>query len=227
MSNIVRKLLDTKEAIKLWKELEVVRAEFEFSCGGDSMNDTTINFYNKKNGRIESQELDDYFDEQVYKEVTFYEASDGHYQGEAGVVHIELDTDSDDEADHDFTYNKDSQAEYNESFTQTLKVKLNKKQIEFIQENVGNMNGGEDSGFAINYKRDFIMTDEHEKLVMELEELLCTEARGYQFTNAQGEPTDWFNWTTNEDNIDELTINGNKLEIQISRTFVIYSQSDW
>ena len=34
-----------KEIIQLWKELQITHIDFEFSCGGDSMNDTTLNIH--------------------------------------------------------------------------------------------------------------------------------------------------------------------------------------
>lgn len=217
-----------QEAIKEWKELGIIRAEFEFSCGGDSMNDTTLNFYNEKNKVVQSSNLEDYFDNEVYKNVTFYEASDGHYQGEAGVVTIELDEESDDVEEHDFTYSKDSEAEYNEQFTETTYVSLTDEQAEFVKKNVSNMNGGDD-GWTINYKRDFIMTDNDEKIVSELETLIDDCADSYDFENAQGESTDWWNYTTmiEDDDTEDLQIKGNDLKIQVSRTFVVYQSSDW
>lgn len=217
-----------QEAIKEWKELGISRAEFEFSCGGDSMNDTTLNFYNEKNKVVQSSNLEDYFDNEVYKNVTFYEASDGHYQGEAGVVTIELDEESDNEEEHDFTYSKDSEAEYNETFTEVTYVSLTDEQAEFVKKNVSNINGGED-GWTINYKRDFIMTDNDEKIVDELETLIDNCADSYDFENAQGEITDWWNYTTmiEQDDTEDLQIEGNDLKIQVSRTFVVYQSSDW
>ena len=217
-----------QEAIKEWKELGIVRAEFDFSCGGDSMNDTTLNFYNEKDKVVQSSNLEDYFDNEIYKQVNFYEASDGHYQGEAGVVTIELDEESDDVEEHDFTYSKDSQAEYNEQFTETTYAKLTDEQAEFVKKNVSNMNGGED-GWTINYSRDFIMTDNDEKIVDELETLITDVADEYEFENAQGEVTDWWNFSTtieNESN-EGLQIDGTELKIQVSRTFVVYQDSEW
>lgn len=219
-----------QEAIQEWKKLKIVKAEFEFSCGGDSMNDTTINFFNKENGFIQSPNLENYFDDQVYKNVTFYEASDGHYQGEAGIVYIELDDESDDEADHEFTYSKSAQAEYNESFTEVMDIKLTAEQKKFIELNVSNINGGEGDRTTINYKRDFIMTDDDERIANEIAELVDDEACKHDFENQNGEATDWYNYTTNSDestNLDELTIKGNCLKLSVSRTFVIYQDSDW
>jgi len=70
--------MQTNEAIKLWKELNIDRCEMEFSCGGDSMNETEYTLYDKEDNEVESEELADYFENEVYKNVEFYEVSDGH-----------------------------------------------------------------------------------------------------------------------------------------------------
>lgn len=76
--------MKTIPEIKLWKELGITSCTMEFSCGGDSMNDYNFTFYktNNKKGKnqpaviqIECQELTDYFDNQVFREVEFYEAA--------------------------------------------------------------------------------------------------------------------------------------------------------
>jgi hypothetical protein len=220
--------MTNQEAVKLWKELDICYAEFEFNCGGDSMNDTTLNFYGNNKKLVNSKELEDFFDNEIYKQVTFYEASDGHYQGEAGIVLIELDTESDNEDEHDFTYSKDSEAEYNETFNDNAFVELTPEQLAFIEKNVSNINGGEDFVNAtINYKRDFIMTERDEEIANEIAELVNEFAEDFEFENANGERMNWYSFTTNDNHFDKLTIKDNCLGLELSRTFVVYQQSDW
>lgn len=219
--------MDKLQVIKLWKELGIVYAEFEFSCGGDSMNDTTINLYDKNKKVVECEQIMDYLDSNVYKNVNFYEASDGHYIGESGVVHIELDCDSDDEEEHDFTYSKSSQAEFSERFTEVGEIKLTDEQIAFIEKNVSNINGGGDDSTTFNFKRDFIMTDDDERIQNELAELIGDYASDFNFEKAQGEAEEWYSFTTNdEDELDNLTIEDNCLKLVISRNFLIYQESE-
>ena len=40
------------EIVKIWKENNVDRVEFQFSCGGDSMNDTSILIYDKEDNLV-------------------------------------------------------------------------------------------------------------------------------------------------------------------------------
>ena len=221
--------MNKQEAIQEWKQLGIKHAEFEFSCGSDSMNDTTLNFFDKDNKIIKDVDdyLHNYIDDEVYKQVTFYEASDGHYQGEAGIVTIELDDSDDDETEHEFTYSKESEAEYNETFTEVADVELTDRQVEFIKLNVSNINGGDDSDITFNYKRDFIMTDKDDEIEKELNELIYDCASNYDFEQSEGESTDWFSFTTNNDKLDELTIEGNILKLEVQRTFIVYQPSDW
>lgn len=217
--------MNLQEAVQKWNELGINRAEFEFDCGGDSMNDTTINFYDTQDKIIINDDLADYFDDQVYKNVTFYEASDGHYQGERGVVHIELDNESEDETEHSFIYTKNAESEFNEQFTQTIYIDLTDEQATFITKNVSNINGGDSDRTTFNFSRDFIMTDNDEKVMAELTELIDNTACEYEFENAEGEALDWYSYTTNRDS-DELTIDEGKLKLEVSRTFVVYTESE-
>jgi hypothetical protein len=222
--------MTTQEAVQKWKELGIDHADFEFNCGNDSMNDTILNFYDKKAKviTIGTNDLDSYFDNEVYKNVTFYEASDGHYQGEFGVVTIELDNESDNVEEHDFTYSKSSQAEYSENFVEVIHIKLTDEQVVFIEKNVSNMNGGMDERTAINYKRDFIMTDDDERIETELKTLVDDKAENCEFEIAQGEPTDWYRYTTNGDNNDDevLTIDNGHLKLSVTKEFTVYQDSD-
>ena len=81
-----------EKLIKKWKEYNLDRAEFEFSCGSDSMGDTDLYSFKKDNNPIE---VDDDFkqkiESEIYNNVDFYETSDGHYQGEAGTVTVTLE----------------------------------------------------------------------------------------------------------------------------------------
>lgn len=149
--------MQTNDAIKLWKELNIDRCTMEFSCGGDSMNETEFTLYDKDNNVVESEELADYFDNVVYKEVDFYEVSDGHYMGEYGQVEITLEEDDDEPY---FSYDKQAQAEWEETFSDTMYVELNEKESEVLSK-VSNINSSfMDRENNINYKDDCVITEE-------------------------------------------------------------------
>ena len=123
MSNYI----DKNTAIKLWQKNNIGNAEFHFSCGGDSFNDYHFEIFDKDNNGIQVDEaLTDYLTEDIFNRVDFYEASDGHYMGEDGIVTIELD-------DDDFSYSKEAESEFEEERTQSGSIKLTDKEVEVMQ----------------------------------------------------------------------------------------------
>ncbi len=208
-----------QEIIKLWKELGVEQVKFEFSCGGDSMNDTSITIEGKDGSEIDNVELRDYFDDAVYKRVEFYEASDGHYQGEFGNVYITL---SDDE--EDFDYNKSSQSEWSERVDSEVPVELTDEQMKFIKSKVLNINGDCDS-LNVNYKNDCILSDKEEELVDDLENTLLDILRDYSPDTDEGEVGEWFTFTTNEEG-EDIKFIGNSIVVQISNEVTIFREGE-
>lgn len=214
--------MELKQVIKIWQELNIDRAVFDFSCGGDSMGDTSLSFFDKKDNIVNSDELETYFGNQVYNKVSFYDSSDGYYQGESGSVTITFDNDA-----QDFNYSKQSEAEYSERYTRNGYLKLTDEQVKFIKNYVDNINGAEGEGFSMNFSCDFIMGDKEEEIADELEELIGNFVDSFEFQNVEGEPEDWYTFTTNELG-DELEIDSaNRLKIQISKSFIEYKPSDW
>ncbi len=207
--------VETNEIIELWKKLDIQRCEMEFSCGGDSMNETDFTFYDSQDKQVDADELESYFEGEVYNQVEFYEVSDGHYMGEFGQVVITLE-DEDDEPF--FQYDKQSQSEWEEREIEVMKYDLTDSEVKFLTEKVDSIVGGED-GQAINYKTDCVLSDEEEELSEKLMNEIYDAAYDYEFENASGEPQDWFTFTTRIDDEDGITIEGNKLSVEVSRTF--------
>jgi hypothetical protein len=206
--------------VKLWKENKIEECQMEFSCGGDSMNDYSFNFFNKKGKEVICEELKDYFDNKVFSRVEFYEASDGHYIGEFGVVHITLNDDED-----DFEYQKSSKSEWSERYSEDIPIGITTEEAKFIKEKVGNMNGG-DGDKNINYKIDCILTDDEEEMVDKLLNRIDDACSEHEFENEQGEPDDFYTWSTNEDG-DEIQIKGDNLYVSVSRSFMITKEEDY
>jgi FkbM family methyltransferase len=128
-----------EEVIQLWKENDVDHIDFVFSCGGDSMNETEIVIYDSKDKIIKNKDIEDYFDEQVYNAVTFYDNSDGVYMGEDGTVTITLEEVDDDEVD--FIYSKSSTEEWNETESFSKKIYLTNNNLESkVTGNIDNNN---------------------------------------------------------------------------------------
>jgi hypothetical protein len=210
------------EAITEWNKRKIDKCEMTFDCGGDSMNDYKFEFFDEGENTIDSILLETYFEQEIWNEVTFYEASDGHYIGENGIVTITLNDEGE-----GFDYSKSAQSEWNEQFSGELLVKLTDEQAEFINKYVLNIMGGEDSGSKaiINYKGDFILTDNDERIEGELADLIYDEAIDLGIEEAEGEPSDWFNFNTNEEG-EELVIEDSMLKVKVTRTYYVYRDSE-
>ena len=209
-----------KEAIEVWKKLNIAKCELTFDCGGDSMGNTEFAFTNEADEEVESEELTAYFDEAIYKNVEFYVNSDGHYQGEAGTVEITLNEDGD-----DFTYDKNSEKEYSESWTSTMEVELEPEMVKFIKENVSNINGSEGDDITINYKKDVILSDADEELIKKLNDVIVEATSTFSPDDLDETVDDWYTFTTNSEDLPSLTnltIEDNKLKISINNSYTLF-----
>jgi len=206
--------MEIQEIIKLWKELGVDYVHFEFSCCGDSMNETSIKIYNSKHFEIDSNKIRIYIDDVIYRNVEFYEASDGHYIGESGFVKIRLTED-----EEDLDYLKVSQSEWCENITSEIQVLLTEKEVQFIKDKVLNINGQE-GATTTNYKQDCILSDEEEGIVKSIEEKIENACMNFS-PDILNNCTDWYIFSTNETG-DEIMFNDNFLIVQIENEYYDY-----
>jgi hypothetical protein len=197
------------------------------------MNDTELKFFNDKGDEVECSELESYIDNEVYNQVEFYMNSDGHYQGEAGVVSIEVNEDDDEPS---FTYSKSSESEWNESFTEVGYCELTKEEAEFVKKYIHSFVGGGD-GEATNFKADCILNDEEDALLESVIEKIRDFAHEYEFKNSEGEENDWMTYTTDMGEADfesdveydennPTTIKGNAIAVNINKSFTIYKEEE-
>jgi hypothetical protein len=212
-----------EKIIQLWKELEITHIDFEFTCGGDSMNDTTLNIH-KGEEIIENDVIATYFDHEVYNRVEFYVNSDGHYMGESGNVLIEMDDEGE-----DFNYMKSAQSEWCERMVSEVEVELTDEEIEFVKEFVRDINGGDSENANLNYKKDFIINQKRKELIDSIGEKVSDICGGFTpDIEGEGEINDWYSYTTNEDDItdSEVVIKGNKIIVSVSNEYYVYQDSD-
>jgi hypothetical protein len=113
--------------------------------------------------------------------------------GESGNVHITLDDLELDDEDIDFDYVKSAESEWNESIVNTLSVTLNEEQINYLKEYVRNIIGGSDEFTQFNYSKDFIMTDEHERIEKEIGSIIDDITSSYE-PKTDNEVGEWFNY---------------------------------
>lgn len=156
-----------EELIKEWLEKGVDRAEFEFSCGGDSMNDTNLVFFDKENNEIiMSNESKETLDNDIYNNVEFYVNSDGHYQGEHGTVLIEFNAE-----DNEFNYIKSATSEWSESFSDTIEIEVTPELHKFCKEYIYEISG-EHNYLDIEYAKDFYINSEKLKMLEDIQEII-------------------------------------------------------
>jgi hypothetical protein len=212
-----------EKIIEIWNELQITHIDFEFTCGGDSMNDTTLVIH-KGNEVIENEAISTYFDHEVYNAVEFYVNSDGHYMGENGNVLIQMNDEGD-----GFDYMKSAQAEYCERITSEVEVELTDEEIEFVKEFVRDINGGDSENANLNYKKDFIINQKRKELIDSIGEKVADICGGFvPEIEGGGEVNDWYSFTTNEDDItdSEITFKGNKLIVMVSNEYYEYVDSE-
>lgn len=208
-----------EEMIKLWEEKGVKEAIFTFNCGGDSMNETEIALYDKNGNIVHDQELEDYFDNEVYNEVEFYVNSDGHYLGEYGTVNITLEDDGDGKY---FSYSKNSMSEFSESETGSVYISLTNDQEEFLKTYVESFVGNRDDGLIFNYKTDFILKDM--KILEELDDKIISECAKHEFDSMVGNDEDgWFGLSSGGDDSDNegIIIENGELEIFLTKSYTV------
>lgn len=204
--------------IKLWKENNIDRCVMEFSCGGDSMSDTDFTLYDKDNNVVECEELTDYFENEVYKNVEFYEVSDGHYMGEFGQVEITLE--EDDEEPY-FSYDKQAQAEWEESFTEDMFVELSEKEKEVLGK-IQNINGSAwDNEPNVNYKDDCVITEEESNTLDGLLKKIQESVDNFEIEGKGEESEDGRSFDT----LDEINIENGKLFVEVSARFYYTEES--
>jgi hypothetical protein len=156
-----------EKLIEEWKEKGVDRAEFEFSCGGDSMNDTSLVFFDKEDKEvIMSNESRETLDNDIYKEVEFYVNSDGHYQGEHGTVLVEFNVE-----ENQFNYSKSATEEWSESFSDIITIEITPELHKFCKEYVLEITG-EGNYLDIEYAKDFYINSEKCKMLEDIQEII-------------------------------------------------------
>lgn len=202
-----------EELIKEWLEKGVDRAEFEFSCGGDSMNDTNLVFFDKENKEvIMSNESKETLDNDIYNNVEFYVNSDGHYQGEHGTVLIEFNAE-----DNEFNYIKSATSEWSESFSDTIEIEVTPELHKFCKEYIYEISG-EHNYLDIEYAKDFYINSEKLKMLEDIQEIINEAVDDHEPEDkSKGELEDYI--STSE----FVTIDNNKIKFNYDYRKTVYN----
>lgn len=214
----------SNEYIELWKKHNIGKCVMTFSCGGDSMNDTSFALYDNEDNEVQVAELTDYFESVIYDRVDFYEVSDGHYMGEFGTVEITYDEEEDEE---DFLYYKDAKSEWEESFSGTMEVQLSDEELKLLEEKIENINYSEwDGEVNINFKGECVLTDEDEELLNNLTERIRSDANDFDIDGKGDDVGDGRNFDTGEDG-EGCNIEDGVLRVNVSGRFYYTEESDF
>lgn len=202
--------------IKDWKEAGISYAKFIFSCGGDSMNDYHFEYFTEDHDEIPSFEHETELEEMVFKQVEFYVNSDGHYMGEDGIVTIELNEEED-----DFHFSKEAEAEFCERITSEVTVVLTDEEVDYVNKYVEDIVGGQDDRSDINYKINFIKTDELGEIEESISEKIDDVAGSFS-PAVDGDVTDHYSFSLTNDGSEEIKIDGNELTIYVDNEYYTY-----
>jgi hypothetical protein len=206
--------VELEQSLKTWKDLKIDHCIMNFSCGGDSMNDFSFEFFDENENVLHSDELDKFFEEEVFDRVDFYVNSDGHYLGEFGTVHIELN-----EEENRFEYSKSGSSEYSETTTENFDYQLTDEEFILLRDKISDINGDSWST-NVNYKTDCIINDDESNILEELENKIKDFICSVDFENELGESqeeTDVFECNVENDlNEENKTIN-----VSITRSYYV------
>lgn len=208
-----------KELIEKWKQFNIDRAEFQFSCGGDSMGDTELYFYDKDNKEVEVDFASE-IENDIYNNVTFYDASDGHYQGEVGTVTVTLV----EEEEPYFQFDKDAQSEYSESYTDRIQIEFSKEQYDYLEKHVEDIKDNYSiDAIVFAYKIDFFVSPEKELIEKSIMEIIKRECDDHEYEysgNGELEDSDYYD----VNNIEFL--GDNKINFDLNYRVTEYATSD-
>jgi hypothetical protein len=202
-----------EKLIEEWKEKGVDRAEFEFSCGGDSMIDTSLVFFDKESKEvIMSNESRETLDNDIYQEVEFYVNSDGHYQGEHGTVLVEFNVE-----ENQFNYSKSATEEWSESFTDIIELEIDPELHKFCKKYIFEI-AGESDFLDIEYAKDFYINSEKLEMLKDIQEIINEAIDDHEPENtSEGELEDYVSMSN------FVTIDNNKIKFNYDYGKTVYN----
>lgn len=186
--------------LELWKKYNVKYAEFEFSCGGDSMNDEVLRMYDKQNVEIiypassELADLEQKIINSTYDNVNFYVNSDGHYIGEYGTVTVQLNE------DNIFEYIKNATSEYIKENMESIDISDIILSYDDILKYISQISGN-NHDCMITYSKDFILTEELKTKIANFKEALYNKYDNFIPDITDDTTTERFDFFTNDNKL--------------------------
>jgi hypothetical protein len=145
--------------------------------------------------------------------------------GESGTVTVTLIEDDGDEEPY-FSYDKSSEGEYNERFSERVEIELTNEEAEFLKENVSSISG-DDMEMNISYKNDVVIDDNVQKIISGLEKKVFDFLVTFQPKDFYGDENSQYQFTTNDEEDEELLeIDGNKLKFTATKRAYVYKEME-
>ena len=203
--------MEINEAIQLWKERNIQRCEMEFNAGGDDMGDYTFTFYGENDAEVKDNDLWDFFDDEVFKKVLFYQDNEGEY----GTLTITLE---DDEA---FDYSKISWTDEQETMTEPSDIELTPEEVALLRDKIERFSFISDEFPVYTYYKDCILSEKEMETLKAFEERVSEYAEDYEFATSHEPCQDgWWQVDFDERNENILTLN-------ISANFYITHENNY
>lgn len=204
--------METNEAIQLWKERNIQRCEMDFNAGGDDMGEYTFTFYGE-NDVIEAEDLRDFFDNEVFEKVVFYQDN----EGECGTVTITLDN----EDETLFIYSKTSWTDEQELITEPSDIELTPEEVALLRDKIERFSFTSDESPVYTYYKDCILSEKEMETLKAFEERVSEYAEDYEFaTSYESCDDNW--WQVGLSGRDE-----NILTVNISASFYVPHENNY
>lgn len=205
--------METNEAVQLWKKRNIQRCEMRFNAGGDDMGEYTFTFYGEKDVEVKDDHLKDFFDDEVFENVTFYQDNEGEY----GTVYITLDN----EDETLFIYSKTSWTDESESITELSDIELTPEEVALLRDKIERFSFIYDESPVYTYYKDCILSEKEMETLKAFEERVSEYAEYYEFDTSHDSCEDGW-WQVEFSERD-----GNTLIVDISANFCITHENNY
>jgi hypothetical protein len=205
--------METNEAVQLWKERNIQRCEMEFNSGGDDMGEYTFTFYGENDVEVKDNGLWNFFDNEVFNNVKFYECNEGEY----GTVTITLDN----EDGTLFVYDKTSWTDESETITEPSDIELTPEEVALLRDKIERFIFTSDEPPVYTYYKDCILSEKEMETLNTFKERVSKYAEEYKFATSHDSCEDGW-WQVEFSERDE-----NTLTVNISANFYVTHENNY
>ena len=210
-----------------WEKFKIEKAQYNFWASGDSMQDCGLRYYDADGIEIDSElinkekiifdgdlyQFDNRLEDLIWQNNEFYVDGDGEF----GDVFVTLE-------EGEFNYNKVSKYTTILYEKKYLYIDVTDEDAVFMHKYINEINGNEND-IQVNYKIDFILTDEIVESLRNVQELILYSIDAFLGDFENGEDAYEFTTENNEEDISVITVKDNKLRIELSYSTSTFTDS--